>query len=513
MARDARKSTTIEVDGRELRISNPDKVWFPADPASGRTESVTKLDCVDYFLAVGPGIRDAVLDRPVVLHRFPDGADSEGFYQKRVPKHAPDWIRTVRIRFPSGRAADELCPTDLAHVIWAVNLGGFELHPWPVTAADVDHPDLVRVDLDPQAGIGFDPVRRVAAVVREVLTENALTGFPKTSGGRGLHVLVPIEARWTFLEVRRAVLALAREVERRIPDLATSKWWKEERGRRVFVDYNQSARDRTIVATYAVRPTPTGTVSTPVHWEEIPHVDPADFTLTTVPARYAELGDLHAGIRTGERGRLDALLALSDRDEEQGLGDAPWPPNFPKRDSEPPRVQPSMSRGVRAALRAAGIDPAAEPPAQRQAAVVFDLDGVLASNAWRSHLVETSPKDWDGFFAGIPRDPESPAGRRMFDTVRSGVERLIVTGRPERTRAATTAWLQARHYPDVPLLMRADDDHRPDQMVKRDLYETVIEPRWDVQMAIEDRWQSAAMWQSYRIRTVILEDPGLTPQA
>lgn len=507
MALASRKSTTVEVDGRALRISNPDKIWFPA-------RQVTKLDVVEYFLAVGPGILAAVRNRPVVMHRFPDGAGSEGFYQKRVPRHSPDWIPTVRIRFPSGRAADELCPTNLSHVVWAVNLGSFELHPWPVSASDVDHPDLVRIDLDPQEGIGFDPVRQVAPVVRDVLGENGLTGFPKTSGGRGLHVLVSIEPHWTFLEVRRAVLALAREVERRLPDLATSKWWKEERGRKVFVDYNQSARDRTIVATYAVRPTPTGTVSTPITWEEIPKVDPERFDVTTVPERFRRLGDIHAPLyEPGSAGRLDMLLELADRDEAMGLGDAPWPPNFPKQDSEPPRVQPSVSRAVNAALRSAGIDPDAPTPARRRAAVVFDLDGVLASTAWRRHHVEGKgkQKDWEAFYAGIPRDPEAPEGRALFDSVLDGVDRIVVTGRPEHTREATEAWLARNGFPHVPLLMRADDDRRPDQFVKRDMFETVIEPHWDVKMAVEDRWQVAAMWQSFQIETVVLEDPALPP--
>lgn len=497
----------VEVSGRTLRISNPDKVWF-----SARGE--TKRDVVEYYLRVGDGALRAVYDRPTVLRRFPDGADTEGFYQKRVPRGAPAWLDTVRIRFPSGRAADELCPHDLAHVVWAVASGSFGLHPWPVRSGDVDRPDLVRVDLDPQEDLGFEAVGAVATVVRAVLEENGLTGFPKTSGGRGLHVLVPIVPAWGFLEVRRAVLALARETERRVPALATARWWKEERGRRVFVDYNQAARDRTIIATYALRPRPDATVSAPVEWGEVGDCAPEDFTLASMPARYARLGDLHSGIDDpAVAGRLDGLLALADRDESEGLGDAPWPPNFPKRDSEPLRAPPSIARQLKEARERAGIggDLAPPPKDARRRAIAFDLDGTLASVAWRQHLVEAKPKDWDGFFAGIPRDAPNPAVREMWDAVADDVDRLIVTGRPEHTRAATEEWLARHGFTGAPLFMRPEGDRRPDHVLKRDLYELLVEPYWDVQLAVDDRPSSMSMWHSLHVGVARVEDPGLDP--
>ncbi|HVP61919.1 MAG TPA: non-homologous end-joining DNA ligase [Myxococcaceae bacterium] len=328
--------TEVEVDGRKVRISNPDKVFF-----SARGE--TKLDLVRYYLAVGPGALRGVRERPTVLKRYPDGAGGEFFYQKRVPTPLPEWLETVTVTFPSGRSARELCPVDVAHVVWAANLGCLDLNPWAVRRSDVDHPDELRVDLDPQPGVEFSTVRRVAAEVRSVLEGLGLVGWPKTSGSRGVHVYVRIEPRWDFLEVRRAALALAREVERRLPDVATSKWWKEERGPRVFLDYNQNARDRTIASAYSVRANPEGKVSCPVTWAELETVDPRDLTIATVPERFARLGDVGAGV--DERSfSLQPLLDLAARDEAQGLGDAPWPPHFPKQKGEPKRVQPSKAR-------------------------------------------------------------------------------------------------------------------------------------------------------------------------
>jgi len=328
--------TEVEVDGRKVRISNPDKVFF-----SARGE--TKLDLVRYYLAVGPGALRGVRERPTVLKRYPDGAGGEFFYQKRVPTPLPEWLETVTVTFPSGRSARELCPVDVAHVVWAANLGCLDLNPWAVRRSDVDHPDELRVDLDPQPGVEFSTVRRVAAEVRSVLEGLGLVGWPKTSGSRGVHVYVRIEPRWDFLEVRRAALALAREVERRLPDVATSKWWKEERGPRVFLDYNQNARDRTIASAYSVRANPEGKVSCPVTWAELETVDPRDLTIATVPERFARLGDVGAGV--DERSfSLQPLLDLAARDEAQGLGDAPWPPHFPKQQGEPKRVQPSKAR-------------------------------------------------------------------------------------------------------------------------------------------------------------------------
>jgi DNA ligase D len=326
----------IEVEGRSLEISHPDKVFFTA-------RGETKLDLVNYYLAVGPGVLKGVHERPTVLKRFPNGAAGPFFFQKRVPANRPEWLQTVTINFPSGRSAEELCPTDMAHVIWAVNLGCLELNPWPVRRADVDHPDELRVDLDPQPGVPFQAVRDVAMEARQVLGEHELVGFPKTSGSRGIHINVPIEPRWEFDDVRRAALALARELQRRLPETATAAWWKEERGERVLVDYNQNARDRTVASAYSVRPKAEATVSCPVTWEEVPEVDPADLTLATVPERVRRIGDPGAGI-DDHRGSLDRLLELAARDQASGLGDAPWPPHFAKHADEPRRVAPSRAK-------------------------------------------------------------------------------------------------------------------------------------------------------------------------
>ncbi len=324
-------SETIEVAGRRVRVSNPDKVYFPATGA-------TKMDLVRYYLAVGDGALRGCRDRPTMLHRFPDGVEGKEIYQKRVP-HPPEWIETVTVRFPSGREARFLAPQELSDVIWAVNLGCLEMNPWNVRRADVDHPDELRVDLDPTPGVPFADVRLVAAEVRTVLAEHGFSGYPKTSGKRGIHVYVRIEPRWPFTEVRRAALALAREVERRMPEVATTAWWKEER-RGVFLDFNQNARDRTIASAYSVRPTPGGRVSCPLDWDEVADVEPDDLVLATVPARCAERGDPHASIDDAAFG-LEPLLELAARDEHEGLGDAPWPPHFPKAPGEARRAPPS----------------------------------------------------------------------------------------------------------------------------------------------------------------------------
>ncbi|MEW6281386.1 MAG: DNA polymerase domain-containing protein [Candidatus Eremiobacterota bacterium] len=324
----------IEVEGRTVSVSSPDKVYFPR---LGKT----KLDLVHYYLSVGSGALRGVRDRPMVLKRFVEGAEGEAFYQKRAPSH-PDWMRTCTITFPSGRSADEIVLDHVAGLAWTANLGCLDLNPWPVRSDDVDHPDELRIDLDPGPGVEFRAVREVALVAREVLHEHGLEGWPKTSGSRGIHILVRVEREWDFSAMRRAALALAREVERRVPALATSRWWKEER-HGVFVDYNQNARDRTVASAYSVRPTPDARVSCPLHWDEVPGADPAAFTMDSVPARFAAMGDPHAGI--DERpGRLDGLLELSARQEAQGLGEAPYPPHFPKARSEPRRVQPSRRR-------------------------------------------------------------------------------------------------------------------------------------------------------------------------
>jgi DNA ligase D len=326
----------LEVGERVVKVTNPDKVLFPA-----RQE--TKLDLVRYYLAVGDGIVRALRERPTQLRRFPDGVEGEQIYQKRVPQKRPDWIEVARVTFPSGRHADELCVTELAQVAWAANLAVVDFHPWPSRRADVDRPDELRIDIDPQPGTGLAEAKRVAAVVREVLGELGWTGWPKTSGNRGFHVACRIEPRWEFPVVRRCALAFAREIERRAPELVTTAWWKEERGEKVFIDYNQNARDRTIASAYSVRGRPDATVSAPVTWDELPDVESEDFTLATMPARFADLGDVQAGIDDAVCD-LGALLEWVEREEAAGEGEAPYPPNFPKMPGEPKRVQPSRAR-------------------------------------------------------------------------------------------------------------------------------------------------------------------------
>jgi bifunctional non-homologous end joining protein LigD len=325
----------ISVAGRDVSISNPDKILFP-------TTGHTKRDLVQYYLAVAPGALRAAGNRPNVLVRYPNGVGDEFFYQKRAPASRPDWIDVVTLKFPSGRTAEEVVPRDAAALAWMANLACLELHPHPVRDDDLDHPDELRVDLDPVPGVPWEQVRDVAGVVRAALADAGLVGWPKTSGSRGLHIYVRIERRGTFADVRRAALALARDVERRAPTLATSKWWKEER-HGVFIDYNQNAKDRTIAAAYSVRPTPDARVSAPLAWSEVPDCDPRDFTLTTMPARFAALGHVHDGMEE-QAGSLDVLLELSARHERDGLGDAPWPPHYQKQAGEPPRVQPSRRR-------------------------------------------------------------------------------------------------------------------------------------------------------------------------
>ncbi len=314
--------TTVEVDGREVRISNPAKVFF-----SARGE--TKLDLVRHYLTVGSGVLRGVSCRPTVLHRFPDGAEGKSFYQKRVPERRPDWLQTAVVAFPSGRIATELCPTDLAHVVWAVNLGCLELHPWAVRRFEPHRPDELRVDLDPAPDLTFEAVRRATFLLRELLEEFGLVGWPRTSGGRGMHIVVRIVATAGFVEVRDAALALARAAERRAPDLITSAWRKKDRGRRVFVDYNQNARDRTLASSYSVRPGPEGQVAAPLRWEEVAGAEPGDFTLATMEQRWRTAGDVEAALED-RAGSLAPLLALARRDASAGVADAPWPPHHPR---------------------------------------------------------------------------------------------------------------------------------------------------------------------------------------
>jgi DNA ligase D-like protein (predicted polymerase) len=336
--------TLVEAAGREVIVTNPDKVYFPK---AGHT----KLDLVRYYAAVAEGALRGIAGRPIVLNRYVNGVESQPFFQKRAPEKHPDWIETVELRFPSGRTASEVVIRDAAQLLWIANLGCIDLNPHPVRADDLEHPDELRIDLDPGPGVAWDDVRRVAMVVRDVLDEHGLVGWPKTSGSRGMHVNVRIERRWSFDQVRRSALAVAREVERRIPEQATSKWWKEER-HGVFLDYNQNAKDRTVASAWSVRATADARVSMPLAWDEVPGVDPAAFTLVTAPARFVERGDAAAGI-DGAAGSLDRLLALSAEQESSGQGDAPWPPHYKKQAGEAPRVAPSRAKGTRKTSTAA----------------------------------------------------------------------------------------------------------------------------------------------------------------
>jgi bifunctional non-homologous end joining protein LigD len=330
-------ATALEIAGRELVITNPEKVFFPR-------AGYTKLDLARYYAAVADGALRGIAGRPIVLKRYVNGAESEPFFQKRAPEQHPDWVETVELAFPSGRTAREVVVRDTAQLLWIVNLGCIDLNPHPVRADDLEHPDELRVDLDPGPGVGWDDVRRVTLIVRDVLEENGLVGWPKTSGSRGMHVNVRVERRWSFDQVRRAALALAREVERREPEKATSKWWKEER-HGVFLDYNQNAKDRTVASAWSVRPTPDARVSMPLEWDEVAGCDPAAFTLATAPARMAQRGDASAGIDAAA-GSLDRLLELSAAQEAAGLPDAPWPPHYKKQGDEPPRVAPSRRKNA-----------------------------------------------------------------------------------------------------------------------------------------------------------------------
>jgi DNA ligase D len=348
----ATEATIVDAGGRDLRVSNPDRVIFPS---TERSSAVTKLEIVKYYLAVDDGIMRALNRRPTTLERWPKGVHpgivlstrekggGDAFFQKRVPRGAPSFAQTARIEFPSGRHADEICPTEIAVVGWAAQMGTITFHPWPVRSGDVDHPDELRIDLDPQPGTDFADAVSVAGEARVLLDELGYTGFPKTSGGRGVHVYVRIEPRWTFTDVRHAAIAFARELERRLPAEVTTRWWKEERGERIFVDYNQNARDRTIASAYSVRPKAGAPVSAPLTWDELAEVTPEDFTVATMPARFADVGDRHTGIDDAAYS-LQPLLDMYERDAAEGLGDMPYPPDYPKMPGEPKRVQPSRDR-------------------------------------------------------------------------------------------------------------------------------------------------------------------------
>src|SRR3982750_2466936 len=381
------RKEVLRIGDREITISNPDKVYFPE-------AGFPKLDLVNYYIAVADGALRGVRARPMALKRFVDGIKGEAFFQKRAPDNRPDWIRTAELTFPSGRTADEIVLDEAAGLAWVVNLGCIDLNPHPVRAADLDHPDELRVDLDPVPGVPWPQVVEVALLARDTLADFGLESWPKTSGSRGFHVYSRIAPEWSFTQVRRAATALAREVERRAPDIATSRWWKEERSG-VFLDYNQNAKDRTVASAFSVRPTPDARVSMPLRWEEVPTAEMEAFTLATVPALFAERGDAHAGIDEAA-GSLDALLELSARHEAEGLGDAPWPPNYAKQAGEPPRVQPSRKRRPKSEYepgRGEGGGPPPDVAAQRAAAVAAgDANAGL-------------PTDWVG-------SKPTPTGRR-----------------------------------------------------------------------------------------------------
>jgi DNA ligase D len=340
------EETYIDAGGREVRISSPSRVIFPA---TERTPEITKLQIAEYYVSVEDGIMRALRSRPTTLERWPKGvhpgmvistrdwSGGDAFFQKRIPKGAPEWVQTARIEFPSGRTADEICPTEIGVVAWCAQMGTITFHPWPVRSDDVDHPDELRLDLDPQPGTDFEDAVRVAATARELLGDLGYVGFPKTSGGRGIHIYVRIEPKWTFTDVRHAAIAFGRELEHRLPGEVTTKWWKEERGERIFVDYNQNARDRTIASAYSIRPKPGAPVSAPLGWDELGDCQPEDFTVDTMPARFAEVGDRHAAI-DDKHHSLEPLLEMYER---QGEGDMPYPPDYPKMPGEPKRVQPS----------------------------------------------------------------------------------------------------------------------------------------------------------------------------
>jgi bifunctional non-homologous end joining protein LigD len=450
-------SVLLEVDGFEVAISNPGKVFFEQG-------AITKLDLVNYYLAVAPGALRGVMDRPMALKRFVNGAAGEAFFQKRAPASVPPFVRTVELSFPSGRTADEVVVSNGAALAWVINLGCIDLNPHPVRADDLDHPDELRVDLDPGPGVPWSMVRDVAVVAGEVLTDHGLTGWPKTSGSRGIHVYARIEPRWTFPEVRRAALALAREVERRVPELATSKWWKEER-HGVFLDYNQNAKDRTVASAYSVRPVPDARVSAPLLWSEVPTAELADFTVKTMPDRYARLGDVGAGIDDAV-GSLDGLLELSARDEAAGQGDAPWPPNYAKQPGEPPRVQPSKRRMPDAPAprdptaprgRVGSVAPAMPSPTARRA------DGTAAPTGRRrsAHplIVISQAKAKKDAMAGLERWKERhPKAARLL-----AEDDVLVDGMRGRSSLWYRVRVNLRHVPDAerPAAEPPDPDYDP----------------------------------------------------
>jgi DNA ligase D-like protein (predicted polymerase) len=441
----------LELAGHQVTITNPGKLFFAE-------LGVTKRELVEYYLAVADGALRGVMDRPMALKRFVDGAAGQAFFQKRAPKSVPPYVRTVELSFPSGRTADEVVIDNPAALAWAINLGCIDLNPHPVRSGDLEHPDELRVDLDPGPGVPWSDVRKVALVVREVLEELGYTAWPKTSGSRGIHVYVRIEPRWGFSEVRRSALALAREVERRAPQIATSKWWKEER-HGVFLDYNQNAKDRTVASAYSVRPVPAASVSAPLTWDEVPDAELGDFTIRSMPDRYARLGDVGAGI--DERAfSLEPLLELVTRDEAAGQGDAPWPPNYVKQPGEPPRVQPSKRRMPDPAEltptdptaprgRAGSVAPATPSPPARRADGTVSPTGRRRSSAPLRVVAQAATKE--EALAGLERwrarHPEASA--------HVGEEEVLVDG----MRGRSSLWYRVR----VNLRNVAESDRPPDE--------------------------------------------------
>jgi DNA ligase D-like protein (predicted polymerase) len=447
----------LVLDGHEVTVSNPSKVYFPE-------AGITKGDLVRYYLAVAEGALRGVRDRPMALKRFVDGITGEAFFQKRAPKTVPPFVSTVELSFPSGRTADEVVVTNVAALAWVVNLGCVDLNPHPVRADDLEHPDELRVDLDPGPGVAWEDVRQVALVVRSVLEDHGLVGWPKTSGSRGIHVYARISREWGFSEVRRAALALAREVERRAPAIATSKWWKEER-HGVFIDYNQNAKDRTVASAYSVRPVPDARVSAPLLWDEVPDAELGDFTLRTMPDRYARLGDVGAGI-DDVVGSLEGLLDLSARDEASGLGDAPWPPQYAKQPGEPPRVQPSKRRMADSRPptdptaprgRAGSVAPATASGSMRRS------DGTVSPTGRRRSsqplIVVAQAKSKDDALAGLGRWKERHAAAASH----LAVDDVLVDGMRGRSSLWYRVRVNLRHVPegDRPEQETPDPDYDP----------------------------------------------------
>lgn len=418
----------LSIEGRAVRVTHPDKLYF------SRQTKLSKLDLVRYYLAVAPGALARIRDRPIVLKRFVNGAEAEAFYQKRAPADRPSWLRTTTLSFPSGRTAEELVIDDAAGLAWIVNLGCIELHPHPVRSTDLDHPDELRIDLDPGPGVSWADVLRVALEVKAFLEEMGLRGWPKTSGSRGMHVNVRIDPRWTFSEVRRGALALSRAIERRAPALASSKWWKEER-QGVFLDYNQNAKDRTTCSAYSVRPLPDARVSTPLHWEEVPDCDPAEFTVLTIPKRFAERGDPHAGMDAAA-GSLEKLLELAASDEAAGLGDAPWPPHFRKMEGEAPRVAPSRAKSSRAKQSEAESSQAESSPVK---------PGAKKARTKMPLIVVANSPDKAAALAGLERWKS-----KHSDIIKLlAVDDVLVDSMRGRSSTWTRIRLNLRHVPEA----------------------------------------------------------------